>query len=76
MNELLLWLVIFLAGFVFGMVFALTLSAGWRGPTQPTVMMAPPPPPATLEDQGCASTLIGFVFLLILLFLLWLMLSM
>lgn len=75
MDDLQLWLLIGLSGFVLGMVFALTLIGDWRGgPSHPAVMMMPGPPPATLESSGCASvmfSIIVFLGLLVLLFI-WL----
>lgn len=76
MNELLLWLLIGLTGFVLGMVFALTLTADRRSPPPPpTVLMAPAPPPASLEGSGCLSLLTTLLLLFIGLFVLWLLLG-
>ena len=69
-----------LTPFLMGVIVGLTIGAmvSLRRDNQlspPVVMMAPPPPPATLEGQGCGSTIARFVFLLFLLVLIWLMLS-
>lgn len=71
MNDLLLWLVLILAGYLFGMVSALTLMSHLRTSAPPVVLAAPPPPPASLEGGGCASTFISLLLVVFVLFLLW-----
>lgn len=71
MNDLLLWLVLILAGYLFGMVSALTLMSHLRTSVPPVVLTAPPPAPASLEGGGCASALISLLLVVFVLFLLW-----